>query len=279
VALGSWLGYTLFLRDLDIDVAAAQLTGMVVAGHIGGSANFNAVGIEYGIIDAADVFLTALAVDHLFIALWIGVTALLPSVFSHLFPSDSSGDSVGMTPPAEHEPPFNVRGIALTLSAGLVVLWASNNLHSWLEGSSFQVPTILLVTTFALVLAQIGAFRKIAAYRVVAEFFVAVFLIVVGAHTNLDAIVANLEIAVAVAGLVATILIVHSVVIFAAGRLIGIGAATLAVASQACIGGPVSAAALAEVIDREDLVVPAILVGTLGAALGTFIGIFFAAIL
>jgi uncharacterized membrane protein len=136
-----------------------------------------------------------------------------------------------------------------------------------------------LVTAFALLLAQIEAFRRTAAFRVVGEFLVAVFLIVVGAHTNFDAILANASLAFAVAGFVATILLIHGLVIFGVGRLLGIGVAKLAVASQSCIGGPVSAAALAEVINREDLVVPAVLAGSLGAALGTFLGIFFTSIL
>jgi uncharacterized membrane protein len=46
-----------------------------------------------------------------------------------------------------------------------------------------------------------------------------------------------------------------------------------AVASQANIGGGTSALALARSLGRRDLVLPAILVGSLGTALGTYLGL------
>ena len=46
----------------------------------------------------------------------------------------------------------------------------------------------------------------------------------------------------------------------------------ISIASQANIGGGTSAIALAEAFDRKDLILPAILVGSLGNALGTYLG-------
>ncbi len=48
----------------------------------------------------------------------------------------------------------------------------------------------------------------------------------------------------------------------------------VAVASQANIGGGTSALALARSLNRLDLVLPAILIGSLGLALGTYLGFF-----
>jgi uncharacterized membrane protein len=45
-----------------------------------------------------------------------------------------------------------------------------------------------------------------------------------------------------------------------------------AVASQANVGGSTSALALAKSLGREDLLLPAILLGALGNAIGTFLG-------
>ena len=44
------------------------------------------------------------------------------------------------------------------------------------------------------------------------------------------------------------------------------------VASNACVGGPATAAAFASAIRREDLVVPAVVWGTVGYACGTGLG-------
>jgi uncharacterized membrane protein len=46
----------------------------------------------------------------------------------------------------------------------------------------------------------------------------------------------------------------------------------IAIVSQANIGGGTTAIALAETFGRKELIVPAILVGTLGNALGTYLG-------
>ena len=46
----------------------------------------------------------------------------------------------------------------------------------------------------------------------------------------------------------------------------------IAIASQANIGGGASAIALAESFNRKELILPAILVGSLGNALGTYLG-------
>ena len=46
----------------------------------------------------------------------------------------------------------------------------------------------------------------------------------------------------------------------------------IAIVSQANIGGGASSIALAETFKRKELILPAILVGTLGNALGTYLG-------
>ena len=53
----------------------------------------------------------------------------------------------------------------------------------------------------------------------------------------------------------------------------------LAIASQANIGGGTTAIALAETFYRKELILPAILVGTLGNALGTYLGFLVVALL
>ncbi len=48
----------------------------------------------------------------------------------------------------------------------------------------------------------------------------------------------------------------------------------IAIVSQANVGGSTTAIALAESFNRKELILPAILVGTLGNALGTYLGFF-----
>ena len=65
---------------------------------------------------------------------------------------------------------------------------------------------------------------------------------------------------------------------FGVARLFKVDLAIAAVTSQANVGGGTSALALARSLGRDDLVLPAVLVGSLGTALGTFVGFWVAGV-
>jgi len=57
------------------------------------------------------------------------------------------------------------------------------------------------------------------------------------------------------------------------GKLLRLDLGTLAVASQAAVGGPSSALAVAISREWRHLVLPAVIVGLLGYAVGTYLGL------
>jgi uncharacterized membrane protein len=65
---------------------------------------------------------------------------------------------------------------------------------------------------------------------------------------------------------------VHGLVVFGGGRLFRLDPGTLAVASQASVGGPSSAIAVAVAREWPGLVLPGIIVGLGGYAVGTYLG-------
>jgi uncharacterized membrane protein len=69
------------------------------------------------------------------------------------------------------------------------------------------------------------------------------------------------------------IIIVHLVVLFGIGKILKLDLAELAMASAVCIGGPASAPALASAKGWRDLLIPGLLLGSLGYAVGSFIGV------
>ncbi len=66
---------------------------------------------------------------------------------------------------------------------------------------------------------------------------------------------------------------IHGVIIFGIGRLARVDLPTLAIASQANVGGAASAIALASARGYHDRLVPGVAVGLLGYAVGNYIGI------
>ena len=105
------------------------------------------------------------------------------------------------------------------------------------------------------------------------SFAVTLFLAVIGAFCDIAALNSIGSLGLSLLLLVSTILIVHGLVVFGAAWLFKMDPALAAVASQANIGGSPSALALARSIGRQDLVLPAVLVGSLGYAIGTFLGL------
>jgi uncharacterized membrane protein len=72
---------------------------------------------------------------------------------------------------------------------------------------------------------------------------------------------------------------IHGIVIFGLGRLVGLDLQTLAVASQANVGGPASAMALATARGYTDKLLPGVAAGLLGYAAGNYLGLFVAALM
>ena len=134
------------------------------------------------------------------------------------------------------------------------------------------VPSVLLLTVISLSLAQFRVVTELAGSRLLGLFAVYLFLCVIGAFCDVRALADLASLGMTLLVFTLVIVVVHGFITFGAARLLKLDIDIAAVASQANIGGAASALALSRSLGRSDLLLPAVLIGSLGIATGTFLG-------
>jgi len=112
--------------------------------------------------------------------------------------------------------------------------------------------------------------EKLSGYREAGNVMMFIFLASVGASADVWQLIETAPILFVFATVIVT---VHLLLLFGIGMLLKLDLAELAMASAVCIGGPSSAPALASALGWRDLLIPGILAGSLGYAIGSFIGV------
>ncbi|HEX6307279.1 MAG TPA: DUF819 family protein [Longimicrobiales bacterium] len=273
VVLGAFAAAALFRFDSPMFPPVA---GMFVGTYIGGSINFNAIALSYDVVRDGVLYAGAVAVDNVVTTTWMIATLAAPRLLAPLWgehvraaaPVDTS-DIAGIGEDTERMHPLD---LALLGALGLAALLVSN-----LLAARTGVPSIIFVTTLALLLAQLPLVSRLRGARVLGMFAVYLFLAVIGAFCDVRQLAALGRLGFVLLGFAGTIVLVHGAVTFLAARVLRIDIHVAAVASQANVGGGTSALAVARSIGRSDLVLPAVLIGSLGNALGTYIGFWVAA--
>lgn len=269
--VGAYVGAFL----IDLGEYEAQITGVLAASYIGGSVNFVATSqaVEFNDSSTYVATLSADAVGAvLFLLLLMSLPALgfarraMPSRFidaeqneaidpnAHLASDDSSFDL-----------PKAINGLALSLvicavGQGIVTLFNTPNLF------------IIIITVLALLVANFGKplLKHVQAEFEIATFMMYVFFAVIGAGADLGQV---LGAALPATLFLVVLILVHLGLLLLVGRLLRLDLAEVMVASNACILGPPTAAALAASRGWRELVMPGMLVGILGYSIGTFIGV------
>ncbi len=278
----------LFFADAFGD-EAWKLAGVMTGTYSGGSLNFVAVGRELEL--PGSLFSAAAAADNVLTAVWMGATLVLPVWLRRLWRpgtgarSAAAGDSIAARPGeraggggeapeptgAPTHPLFagerpGILDAAVLLALGLGLLRAAEGLAAAVPA----IPSVLWLTTLALLVAQLPPVRRLSGAMQLGYLSLHFFFVLIGVSSRVEEI---LRVGPEVLYLTATVVAIHGLVIYGAAWLARIGVETASVASQAAVGGPSTALALAVARGWPALALPGLAVGLLGYAVGNYAGL------
>jgi uncharacterized membrane protein len=265
-ALGAFVGALAFSESFGENTW--KLGGVFTGTYSGGSVNFVAVGRGVELPDF--LFAGATAADALTTGIWLAFTLMLPLWLGRFYPGPIPGEGEGEGDD-EHAHPFFERvplstlDLASLLAAGFTLVLAAE----WVGGVIPAVPPVLWLTTFALLVGHLKWFRKPTGALQLGNLALHFFFVVIGIHSRISEILA---VGVEIFYFTLIVVGVHGLVVFGIGRLVRLDVGSLAVASQAAVGGPSSALAVAVSREWKGLVLPGIIVGLLGYAVGNYLG-------
>ena len=249
------------------------IAGMLTGTYTGGSVNFNAVALQYDFQEKGALYAGTIAVDNVVTTLWIIVTLAFPILIKRFWKGKTNLKSQISKENKEHHPEDeNIDSISLMwlLFFGLAAYFVSDVIKELVP----QIPSIVTLSTIGILLAQTKFVANLKGSHTLGLYLVYLFLAVIGAYCELIALIELKELGITLLFFAGSAVLIHGIIIILLGGLFYRDWEMIAIISQANIGGSTTAIALAESFNRKELILPAILVGSLGNALGTYLGFF-----
>ncbi len=252
---------------------------MIAGTYTGGSINFNAVALHYKVVEKGVIYTNTVAVDNVITTLWFFLTIAIPVVLQKIAPrirskSDSKKDNekINNLPPTDESETLTLKSLSLLIGMSCFVIFISDYVAGFFQEQDIVIPSILILTTLALLLAQIPVISKLKGNMLLGSWAVYLFLAVVGAFCDFAALGQSGSLSIALLIFVSVTVLIHGVFTFGVGYFLKYDWQIIAIASQANIGGGTTALALAKNFKRNELILPSIIIGSIGNALGTYIG-------
>ncbi len=268
--------------------AAAMMTGS----YIGGGINFVAMSDAF---QATKNQVNALIVaDNLNMAIYFMVLMIIPATaffrkhYGHPYEdkvelADKSSVGVaGQTKAGSYwgKKEISLLDMAKALGTTFVIVFVSTEISKAINATAAPAlikgifgSKYLILTTITCILATAFPkfFGEIRGAQEIGTFMIYIFFVVIGAPADLKVILLQSPILLVFCLI---IVCVNMAVVFGFGKLFKLNVEELCIASNANVGGPTTAAAMAIAKGWEDLVLPAMLVGVYGYVVGNYIGLF-----
>jgi len=253
------------------------IAGMLTGTYTGGSVNFNAVALEYDFQEKGVLYAGTIAVDNVVTTLWIIATLAFPAILRRFWKDKPNLKSDTNLENQAHPEDENIDLISLMwlFFLGVAAYYVSDVIKELIP----QIPSILTLSTIGILLAQTKFVANLKGSHNLGLYLVFIFLAVIGAYCEISAVAELKDVGITLLLFAGLAVLLHGVIVILIGGLLYRDWEMIAIVSQANVGGGTTAIALAESFNRKELVLPAILVGTLGTALGTYLGFLVVSIL
>lgn len=248
---------------------ATTIAGMLTGTYTGGSVNFNAVALEYNFQEKGILYAGTIAVDNVVTTIWIVITLALP-VILRSFWKDKKVSVKAQKINAENMDQLDMRSFMWLAFLGIGAFYVSDLISQYFP----QMPSILVLSTLGIVMAQTRFISSLNGSHTLGLYLVYIFLAVIGAYCEISSVIELKQVGITLLIFTSLAVLLHGVFSILIGGLVYRDWEMIAITSQANVGGGTTAMALAETFNRKELILPAILVGTLGNAIGTYLGFF-----
>ncbi len=266
-----------------------KLSAMMSASYIGGGVNFAAMALKFN--PPKDVISAAVVADNLMTALFILTLMAIPTVrffrkkYSTPHIDEVEGKLIAGQEDYFSRKEISLLDIALNFGAAFFIVAVSfklsafmtnilpeaggNILYEMFTGIVTDKYLILTTFTFALLLSFPKFFKQLNGSNEFGTFLIYLFFFVLGIPASIPLIIQTAPLLLLFVFIIAMLNLVISLI---AGKLIGADLEEILLASNANIGGPTTAAALAIAKGWHKLIGPILVVGTLGYIIGNYIG-------
>lgn len=280
-----------------IDMIGAMLTGS----YTGGSVNFAAMAARFEVPE--EIISSTVVADNLLMALYFLVLISIPTIsfFRNKFGTpyidelEKNADNDNQAASYWQRKEISLSDIALAVGTSFAIVAVSFTLAEFFTNLIPDDANIflsilrgiigdnyLMLTTLTLILVTMlpKYFESINGAQEIGTFLIYIFFVVIGVPASIPLIIQNAPIILVFA---AIMVLVNMTISFGVGRLFKFNLEEIILASNANIGGPTTAAAMAISRGWVKLVGPILIIGTLGYIignyLGTMIGLWFGSIL
>ena len=258
-----------------------NIAGTMTASYIGGGVNFVAVQTA---LNLDKQLASALIVsDNLLMVLYFFVLIIIPTIpfFNKYFKREYRNDIKNMDDKKEVKRPITLEDVAFNFTISVLIVAVSFGFSDLILAEdrgyviNFLANKYILLTSITVILATVFSnfFKKLIGSQEIGTFLIYIFFAVIGIPASIKRIVVNSPLLLVFC---AIMVIINMVITFAFAKLFNFSLEEAILVSNANIGGPTTATAMAISKGWTKYVAPVMLVGTLGYVIGTYAGLILA---